>query len=76
MMTGYSRRVYRPKSERTPSAAKSSVAVARPRDARGHFLSVVGDRDGLGSVVRPAALKGRGEPKTGHFVALSGADGV
>ncbi len=36
------RRVYRPKGERVPSAAKAAVAAARPRDARGHFLPVVG----------------------------------
>jgi hypothetical protein len=54
------RRVYRPKGERVPSAAKAAVAAARPRDPRGHFLPNVGDRDRVSGVVRPAARKGRG----------------
>jgi len=38
-----SRRVYRSRWKRTPSAAKAAIAAARPRDARGHFLPVVDD---------------------------------
>ncbi len=70
------RRVYRPRGERVPSAAKAAIAAARPRDARGHFLPSAGDRDRLGGVVRPAARKGRGEPEVGDSVALSGAEAV
>ena len=74
MTTVQSRRVYRPKSERTLSVVKAGIAAARPRDARGHFLPSAGDRDRLGGVVRPAVRKGRGEPKAGDSVALSGPD--
>jgi hypothetical protein len=74
MTTAQARRVYRPKSEGTPSAAKAGIAAARPRDARGHFLPSAADRDRLGGVVRRAARKGRGEPKGGDSVALSGPD--
>jgi hypothetical protein len=70
------RRVYRPRGERVPSAAKATVAAARPRDARGHFLPNAGDRDRVGGVVRAAARKGREEPKAGDSVVLSGAEGV
>lgn len=68
MTTARPRRVYRPKSERTLSVAKAAIAAVRPRDARGHFLPIV-----VG-VVRPAERKGRGEPKAGESVALSGPD--
>jgi hypothetical protein len=61
-------RVYRPKAERTSSAAKAAIAAARPRDARGHFLPVVG------GALRPAARKGHREPEAGESVALSGPD--
>jgi phage tail tape-measure protein len=71
-----SRRVYRPKRERTPSGAKAAIAAARSRDARGHFLPVVGDRGRLGGVVRPAARKGRREPEAGDSVALNVAEAV
>ena len=64
------RRVYLPKGARVPSAAKAAIAAARPRDARGHFLPVVG------GVVRPAARKGLGEAKGGDSVVLSGAEVV
>jgi hypothetical protein len=76
MTTERFRRVYRPRWERTPSAAKAAIAAARPRDARGHFLPVVGDRGCLGGVVRPAVRKGRREPEAGDSVALSGAEVV
>jgi len=70
------RRRYRSRAERIPSAAKATIAAARPRDARGHFLPSAGDRDRLGGVVRPAARKGRREPEAGDSVALSGAEVV
>jgi hypothetical protein len=63
-------RVYRRKSERIPSAAKAAIAAARPRDARGHFLPVVGD------AVRPAAVRGSGETGVVDFVAENGAEAV
>jgi hypothetical protein len=47
-------RVYRLRGEWVPSAAKAAIAAARPRDARGHFLPVVGD------AVRPALVTGGG----------------
>ncbi len=63
-------RVYRPKAERTSSAAKAAIAAARPRDARGHFLPVVGD------AVRPATFKGGGDTGSVAFVAQNGAEVV
>jgi hypothetical protein len=63
-------RVYRRKSERIPSAAKAAIAVARPRDARGHFLPVVGD------AVRPATFRGGGDTGPVDFVAQNGAEAV
>ncbi len=63
-------RVYRRKSERIPSAAKAAIAAARPRDARGHFLPVVGD------AVRPATFKGGGDTGPVDLVAQNGAQAV
>ncbi len=63
-----SRRVYRAKRERMPSVAKAAIAAARPRDARGHFLPVVGD------AVRPAIFKGGGDTGSLDFVAQNGAE--
>ncbi len=70
MTTARLRRVYRPKAERTPSAMKAAIAVARPRDARGHFLPVIGD------AVRPATFKGGGDTGLVEFVAQDGAETV
>jgi hypothetical protein len=56
------RRVYRTRGERTRSAAKAAIAAARPRDAPGQFLLVVGD------AVRPAIVRGGGD--TGVSVSL------
>jgi hypothetical protein len=64
------RRKYLPKVERSPSAAKAAIAAVRPRDARGHFLPVVGD------AVRPAAVRGSGETGVVDFVAENGAEAV
>jgi hypothetical protein len=58
---------YRPTGERVPSAG---IAAARPRDARGHFLPVVGD------AVRPATFKGGGDTGSADFVAQEGAEAV
>ncbi len=63
MTTVRPRRVYRSKSERTPSAAKAMIAAARPRDARGHFLPTV---DGA---VRPATFIGGEATGPVDFVA-------
>jgi hypothetical protein len=63
-------RVYRPRRERTPSAAKAAIAAARPRDARGHFLPVIGD------AVRPASFKGGGDTGSVDFVAQDGAEAI
>jgi hypothetical protein len=64
------RRVYRPRGERVSSAAKAAIAAARPRDARGHFLPVIGD------AVRPATFKGGGDTGLVDFVAQNGAETV
>lgn len=67
MTTERVRRVYRPKGERVPSAAKAAIAAARPRDARGHFLPTVE------GAVRPATFIGGGgrggDTGSGGFVA-------
>ncbi len=63
-------RVYRPRRERTPSAAKAAIAAARPRDARGHFLPVVGD------AVRPATFRGGVDTGVIDLVAQEGAEAV
>jgi hypothetical protein len=55
------RRKYLPKGERSPSAAKAAIAAARPRDARGRFLPVVG------GAVRPAGIMGGGETGVAAF---------
>jgi hypothetical protein len=74
------RRKYSPKGERSPSGAKSVIAAARPRDARGHFVpnvaDRVADRDPVSGVVGPATYVGRGEPQAGDSVALNGPDGA
>lgn len=62
------RRKYRPKAERNPSAIKAAIAAARPRDARGHFLPVVGD------AVRPALIGGGGDTGAGDSVPENGPD--
>ncbi len=64
------RRKYAPKGERSPSPSKAAIAVARPRDARGHFLPVVGD------AVRPATFKGGGDTKSVDFLPQNGAEAV
>lgn len=38
------KRKYRPRAERTRTPAKAEIAVARPRDARGHFLPLPDSR--------------------------------
>jgi hypothetical protein len=70
MTTERTRRVYRPRGERTPSAAKAAIAAARPRDGRGHFLPVVGD------AVRPAIVRGGEVTRSGDLVAENGAEAV
>ncbi len=63
-------RVYRPRGERVPSAAKAAIAAARPRDARGHFLPVVGD------AVRSAIVGAVGDTGVVDFVAQNGAEAL
>jgi hypothetical protein len=63
-------RVYRPRGERVPSAVKAAIAAARPRDARGYFLPVVGD------AVRPATFRGGEDTGVGDLVAENGAEAV
>jgi hypothetical protein len=70
MTTERSWRVYRPRGERTPSAAKAAIAAARPRDARGYFLPVVGD------AVRPAIVRGGGDTGSVDLVAENGPEAV
>lgn len=65
MTTARLLRVYRPKAERTSSAAKAAIAAARPRDARGHFLPVAA------LVVALGEDRSEGDP-----VALGGAEAV
>jgi hypothetical protein len=67
-LNGVPKRKYLPKGERNPSAAKAAIAAARPRDARGHFLPVVGD------AVRLAPVRGGGATGSVDFVGLSGPD--
>ncbi len=57
------RRKYLPKGERSPSPTKAAIAAARPRDARGRFLSVAA------LVVTVGA-----DMPEGDSVALRGAD--
>jgi hypothetical protein len=70
MTTVRPQRVYRRRCERTPSAAKATIAAVRPRDARGQFLPVVGD------AVRPGTFKGGGDTGSADFVAQNGAGTV
>jgi hypothetical protein len=63
------RRRYRSRVDRIPSAAKAAIAAARPCDARGHFLPVVGD------AVRPSTFKGGGDIGLVDTVTLDGSEG-
>jgi hypothetical protein len=66
------RRVYRPRGERVSSAAKAAVAVARPRDARGHFLPSAGGRDRAVVPVALAKLVGDADTLLADLAAVSG----
>ena len=72
MRTVRLRRVYGPKSERTPSAVKAAIAAARPRDARGHFLPSAGGRDRAAVPVALAELVGDGDTVLADLAAVSG----
>jgi hypothetical protein len=66
-------RVYCPRGERVPSAAKSMIAAVRRRDARGHFLPSAGGPDRAAVPVALAALVGDADTLLADLAALSGA---
>jgi hypothetical protein len=85
MTTARPWRVYRPKSERTLSAAKAAVAAARPRDTRGHFLPSAGGRDRaagvpvvlaelVGDATALASVTGDAATLLADLAAVSGAE--